>query len=452
MRPLPTKTFPFPFLVLLTVLPAQSWQLLSPPTSPSARAGQVMATDLATGRVLLFGGYAGTSYLGDCWSFDGSNWSSVSGTMPPARARAAMAFDEHRGAFVMFGGVNGIGANNWLAGTWEFAAGAWSQRPSTLFPPKRQGHAMAYDVGRQRVVMFGGRTNAGTIFLQDTWEWDGSGWSYLVPSHMPTPRMGHSLAYDPVNGRVLLFGGLQLGGPFVGDTWAFDGSDWTQLAPAHAPSPRGNHVMATDRVLGRIMLRGGSDGSDLTDTWQWNGSDWQQVVVGTPADALALAGAATGPTGAHVVMFGGDDSGVVAATTWRCGQFAASASIGVGCGLPALTLAPAGSSLPELGTTFVSEVGAGPAGALPFLSYGLTTTDVDLGAFGMPGCHLYHDLTLLGFWCTAAGSAWTSALPLAYQPDLAGIDVFAQAYAWAPGANPFGFVTSNALRLTLGLH
>lgn len=443
------STFFFPLFA--AALPSQSWQLASPPTTPPARAGQVMATDLANGRVLMFGGYAGASYLGDCWSYDGSNWTAVTGTLPPARMRAAMAFDESRAAYVMFGGVNGISTSSWLAGTWEYANGAWSQRPSTLFPPKRQAHAMAYDAVRQRVVMFGGRTNAGTIFLQDTWEWDGSGWAYFTPAHAPTPRQGQSMAFDLASGHVLLFGGLQLGGPFVGDTWSWDGVDWTQLSPAHSPSARANQSMATDRARGRVVLRGGYDGGDLTDTWEWDGSDWQFVLTGTPSNALGLAGMATGPTGAHVVMFGGDDNGLVASTTWRYGRFAAATPIGIGCGVPPLTLAPAAGSLPELGTTFVSEVGAGPAGALPFLSYGLTAADVDLGPLGMPGCHLYHDLTLLGIWCTPAGAVWTSSLPLANQPSLAGIEFYAQAYALAPGANPFGFVTSNALQLTLGL-
>lgn len=440
-------------------LGAQSWQLALPATVPPARAGQAMATDLANGQVVLFGGYVGASYLGDTWLYDGTDWAQFAGTSPPARMRCAMAYDESRAAVVMYGGINGVGTNNWLAGTWELANGAWTQRPSSLFPPRRFGHAMAYDALRQRVVMFGGRTNAGTIFLQDTWEWDGTGWTPFTPVHAPSNRMGHSLAFDPNLGQVVLFGGLQLGGPFVGDTWTWNGTDWTQLSPASSPSPRGDHTMATDRARGRIVLFGGYDGSgDLTDTWEWHGGTWHAVTAPTQPGVLALTAMATGPTGRHVVMFGGDVGGPVVAPTWRFGDLATARSFGVGCGTPALTLLPVPGSEPVLGQTFDSVVSNVPAGGLPFLTLGGSATaaggvplPVDLTFLGMTGCSLYHDLLVLGLWCTPSGADWTNALPLQNDVTFLDVEIYAQAGALAPGANPFGLLTSNALGLYMAL-
>lgn len=456
----PVASFPLALVapLLLGGLAAQSWQQVLPASAPSAREGHAMATDLGSGKVVMFGGSSGAAYLGDTWLFDGASWTALVGLAPPARTRSAMAFDEARGVFVMYGGINGVGISNWLAGTWELANGVWSQRPNGGIPPRRFGHAMAYDVVRGRVVMFGGRTNAGTIFTQDTWEWDGTSWTPFLPAHMPNNRMSHAMAFDPNLGKVVLFGGLQIGGPYRNDTWAWDGTDWMQLAPANAPTPRGDHAMATDRARGRIVLRGGYNGTDLLDTWEWDGATWSAVSSPAQPGVLALAAMATGPTGRHVVLFGGDDLAGATQVTWRYGDQAQATSFGSGCGVPPLTLAAAAGTQPALGQTFVSEVTAVPAGGLPFLSLGMSNTfagavplPLDLSFLGMTGCTLYHDLTLLGLGCTWTGSAWQSSLALPNQPTLAGIDLYSQAYALAPGSNPLGLTTSNAQDLYLGL-
>lgn len=451
-------TLPLALLLFADGARAQSWRLASPPTTPPARAGQVMATDLSAGLVVMFGGYAGASYLSDTWLFDGSDWSQLVGSGPQARMRGAMAFDESRNSLILYGGINGTGTSNWLAGTWELLGGVWSQRPSTLFPPRRFGHAMAYDPVRSRIVMFGGRTNAGTIFIQDTWEWTGNDWVALAPVHKPSPRMGHSMAFDPNTNRVLLFGGLQLGGPYQGDTWAFDGIDWTQLSPLHAPSPRGDQAMATDRGRGRIVLRGGHDGTDLTDTWEWDGSDWKLVGAATPADALALAAMATGPSGWHVALFGGEDPGGVVASTWRFGQLASSASYGTGCGTPPLVLSATAGSDPVLGANFGSAVSAVPIGGVATMSFGLSNQSlggvplpIDLTPIGMNGCHLYHDFVAGGFAMNSSGGVWSYSLPLPLQSSLVGVQLFEQVDALAPGANLLGLITSNGLGLSLGM-
>lgn len=167
---------------------------------------------------------------------------------------------------------------------------------------------------------------------------------------------------------------------------------------------------------------------------------------------------ATGPTGRHVVMFGGEDLVGVTASTWRCGELASVRSFGVGCGVPPLTLAAVPGSQPVLGQSFESVVTAVPAGGLPFLAYGVSDTfagsvplPIDLTPLGMTGCYLYHDLLALGYGCTPAGGAWSNSLPLQNQPVFVGTEIFAQVYAWAPGSNPFGLLTSNALGLDPGL-
>src|SRR5688572_27577217 len=64
--------------------------------------------------------------------------------------------------------------------------------------------AAAYDAHRARVVLFESgyaTTNA------STWEWHGDAWALRRPALSPTPRNGHTMAYDPVRRRTVLFGG-----------------------------------------------------------------------------------------------------------------------------------------------------------------------------------------------------------------------------------------------------
>jgi hypothetical protein len=71
------------------------------------------------------------------------------------------------------------------------------------------------------VILFGG-TNPGTNKPNDnTWKWNGKLWTQSQDIG-PSPRRDHNLAYDIKRDRVVLFGGLTgTGGTGIpaGDTW-----------------------------------------------------------------------------------------------------------------------------------------------------------------------------------------------------------------------------------------
>lgn len=437
---------------------AQSWQQVSPPTSPPARAAAAMATDLAAGRVLMFGGYTGSSYLGDTRAFDGAGWNTIPGAGPSARSNHGLAFDEQRGALVLFGGVNGIGFAGTLSDTWELTATGWSLRPTPVRPPARFGHAIAYDRTRGRVVVFGGRTNAGIVFLDDTWEWDGVAWTLRTPAVSPSRRMNHTMAFDPVSGRVLLFGGIQLGGPVMGDTWSWDGVAWTQHVPATPPAARMQAGMAVDEVRGRVVMYGGVNGTSLADTAEWDGSEWHTMTPASTPGVPVLPAMAGGPAGRHVVLFGGQAStGGPLAGTWSYGHLPLVQPFGTGCGTTPLGLSVAGGSEPRLGQDFVTAMAPVSAGALPFMGIGFssqwagsTPLPLDLGSLGMTGCWLYHDLAMSGLPCVVVGSAALHTLPVPAAPFLAGFVIQMQGYVFDAAAHPAGVVTSSALAVTLG--
>ena len=161
------------------------WIQLSPNDSPPARSYLALTYDPVSGKIIAFGGFAGTSYLNDTWSFDGTSWAQIATqSAPPARAAAQMT----------------------------------------------------YDSVTQKVVLFGGYD--GTNYLGDTWLWDGSTlqWTQATPKHNPPAVTGPMLFPDP-NGRADLFGGFD--GQFYQLTmWQWNGSDWTQLFPETVPFAR----------------------------------------------------------------------------------------------------------------------------------------------------------------------------------------------------------------------
>ena len=70
------------------------WIELSPTNSPPARSYLAMTYDPASGKVIMFGGDSGTTYLNDTWSFDGTTWTEIATqSAPPCRAAAQMTYD-----------------------------------------------------------------------------------------------------------------------------------------------------------------------------------------------------------------------------------------------------------------------------------------------------------------------------------------------------------------------
>jgi len=117
----------------------------------------------------------------------------------------------------------------------------WTQKFPSTSPPARYNHAMAFDSVRGQVVLFGGTDETQNLRqVRDTWVWDGTNWTQKFPSTSPPARENHAMAFDPVRGVVVLFGGVGTSGSTMNDTWVWDGLTWTQnfllphLPPSHS--------------------------------------------------------------------------------------------------------------------------------------------------------------------------------------------------------------------------
>jgi Galactose oxidase, central domain len=202
---------------------------------PMARDGVAMEYDVARSRVVLFGGNVG-GIANDTWEWDGEYWTQTADIGPPLRRNHALAYDSNRERLVMFGGTSS-GLQDTLADTWEWDGEDWTQVADSG-PKARMSHSMSYDSKGQRVLLFGGVTDleGGLMNLDDTWSWNGFEWTEEEASG-PEARNGHKMAYDSVRDRVVLFGGVTATRD-VNDTWsttAHYGLSSTKLALSHGP-------------------------------------------------------------------------------------------------------------------------------------------------------------------------------------------------------------------------
>jgi hypothetical protein len=221
----------------------------------------------------------------DMWLWDGTTWTQFAGELPPGPGYGALAYDAGRERLVMFGGNDA--EFNLLADTWEWDGLAWS-RVSTAGPAARFPGATTYDAARGEVLLFGGHSPSASGSSRDwgdTWGWDGSAWREYTPDG-PTPgaRPATRAAFDASREQVLLFGGAGSGNNAAawGDTWVWDGARWTDLE-ADGPAPREWHALAYDPERALVLLFGGYSGppflgtAPLTDTWAWDGDAWRCV-------------------------------------------------------------------------------------------------------------------------------------------------------------------------------
>jgi len=263
------------------------------------------------------GGFANHDGCSSVCELEVGNWREVPKYWV-ARAGHVAAFDTARQKLVVFGGLTqasataNAGSSN---DTWERAAdGTWRQL-EVAGPSPRQNSAMAYDAARGVMVLFAGVTTQGTV-LSDTWEFDGTTWTQKSPTVSPPPRRLHAMAYDSTRQRVVVFGGAsEMLLPF-GDVWEFDGTTWSPIATAGTPPlPRYSAAMAYDDNRDRLVVFSGSRLDE--ETWELapDGTWSFRTVTSGPKERLAGA-AAYDPVSQRVLLFGGDDLGGVLNDFW----------------------------------------------------------------------------------------------------------------------------------------
>jgi galactose oxidase-like protein/Kelch motif protein len=359
----------------LSLAGSPAWSMLDPVGSPpAARNRHTAIYDPVRDRMVVFGGYnrSGDTYHNDVWALSLAGtpvWSELTpaGNSPAARLGHSAIYDPVRDRMVVFGGFDSVATRNdvWalsLAGTT-----AWSElTPAGILPAPLWHHTAIYDPVRDRMIVLGGTSNdvwalslAGTaawsaiagsppvgggyaaiydpasdrmvVFAGDT-ELDLNyvcalslagtpAWSELVPAGSPPPaRYGHTVIYDPVRGRMVVFGGFEgiaynYGNPILygNDAWALslEGSPtWSALSTA-APSERVDHTAIYEPLRHSMVAFGGYDGTFFNDVWSLplagSQGDWSATSVsGSPPAARAGHTAIYDPVRDRMIVFGGE--------------------------------------------------------------------------------------------------------------------------------------------------
>ena len=291
------------------------WIQLSPNDSPPARSYLAMTYDPVSGKIIAFGGFDGTSYLNDTWSFDGTSWTQlVTQSAPPARTAAQMTYDSVTQKVVLFGGYDGT---NYLGDTWLWDGSAlqWTQATPKHNPPAVTG-PMLFPDPNGRADLFGGFD--GQFYQLTMWQWNGSDWTQLFPETVPYARASAAVATNTSTGQVVMFGGLADVNP--NNTWTYDGTTWTLQSPAVQPLLVYAASAAFDPSLqGVVLFGGGSGGVDQNTTWLWDqvGATWTQLSIAHSPPAREGAGMSYDAALHRVILFGGQDNNGYFNDTWE---------------------------------------------------------------------------------------------------------------------------------------
>lgn len=199
---------------------------------PGAREGAGLAYDAAAGRMMLFGGAIDGVQPPDTWAWDGSGWTHIADNGPRPRFVSLMTEDRSTGAVVLQGGhwVDG-NDGDFLADTWKWGDGSWVEVTEAAGPGPRVNSPGAWDERLGGIVMFGGGTGVDTPLGADTWLWTDA-WTELATSTSPSSRNGHALAYDVKRQVLVLVGGIaRPGGSQDLEVWELGADGWRQAWP-----------------------------------------------------------------------------------------------------------------------------------------------------------------------------------------------------------------------------
>jgi hypothetical protein len=307
----------------LSLSGSPTWSQLAPAGSlPGGRDYHTAVLDPVHDRIEVFSGYAGAA-LSDLWELSraaGPVWASVpaSGASPSGRNMPSMTRDPSRDRMIVVGGWDGSSDLNDVWALPLATGQAWEQLAPLGTPPApREGHTTIYDPVRDRMILFGG-VGGGHAF-NDVWGLSFSGaptWTLLTPlGTPPNGRRGHSAIYDPVRDRMLVFGGVDASG-YYNDVWALSLAGtptWARLAPTGAPpSQRYSQSAIHDPLRDRMVIFGGDPINN--DTWALSlGTSppkWVQLLPANPPVVRYGHTAIYDPARDRMVIFGGKGPGV----------------------------------------------------------------------------------------------------------------------------------------------
>jgi hypothetical protein len=251
--------------------------------APVATQAAQSVHDTLRNRMVVFGGQDdGGLPSDDLWALNLSpapptfSPISVPGLRPGPRIKPSLIYDSGRDKLVLFGGLS-INDGQPVNDLWEFdlVSLMWTPLSTPANPPAplaRLGHSAIYDPVNARMIVFGGFD--GVLPLNDVARLNLSAggsvaWEALtVLGTPPAERDTHTAVYDTWDQRMIVFAGNDngaQGGAFANDLWALSLSSgsvlsWTPLSPAGTlPPPREGQAAVYDSINRQMVVFGGKE-------------------------------------------------------------------------------------------------------------------------------------------------------------------------------------------------
>jgi len=213
-------------------------------------------------------------------------WTQLLANGPSMHANNAMVYDTLNKKIINYGGRSGFPDFVVINETWAFDYNltTWTNLNPAISPPWRTSHSMVYDELRHKVLMFGGDDFSKAF--NDLWEYDYSQntWTKRSTNTPPKARQIHGMVYIPDRDVVMIFGGRRSdGGASFADTWEFncETSVWRKLNPENSP-PVSDHVnMTYDKSAEKVLL------FTNFQTWALNldTENWTRLDAANPPDS-----------------------------------------------------------------------------------------------------------------------------------------------------------------------
>jgi hypothetical protein len=222
----------------LSLSGSPAWSTIAAAGSPPAsRSGHTAVYDAARNRMLVFGGISGGTVFNDVRTLSlgaTPTWTLLTPTgAPPAGRHGHVAiYDPQHDRMIIARGA-GIGGAS-FDDVWELTLSgtpAWNPIAATGAPPIAwQRQSAVYDLHRDRMIVFGGSYFDGNLHRVDTSHaLDFTGpptWTLLATGGESPPGIdAHSAVFDAPRDRMVVFGGRSQGGGHSG-AWSL-----TMIAP-----------------------------------------------------------------------------------------------------------------------------------------------------------------------------------------------------------------------------